>query len=114
MMNVGQTILSCACRDCIVAVAYGMRAYALLPHMVERMVNLATTKMESRPPAKAQHCNSPDAVGFSMPNRPIQMLPAILERLQHWAGSAGDDGAEKMMEQMETDEAEDDPVNLLA
>lgn len=88
MMHVGQTILSCAYRDCTVAVACDMRAHSLLPHMVERMVNLQQLMWKASPQKKPSFCSSPDTMGFSMPNRPIQVLSAILARLQHWAGSA--------------------------
>lgn len=87
-MNVGQIILSCACRDCIAATAYDMRAGSLLPRAVE--TGLQTRQRQrwgANLPAKAQHCTSA-AVGFPEPDTPVQVVSVILGKLQHWAGSA--------------------------
>lgn len=87
-MNVGQMILSCACRDCMAATAYDMRARSLLTRAAE--TGLRTRQRQrwgANPPAKAQHCASA-AVGFPEPDTPVQVRSAILGKLQHWAGSA--------------------------
>lgn len=104
MMHVGQTILSCAYRDCTVAVARDMRAHSLLPHMVERMVNLQQLMWKASPqksPVSAIlliRWDSPCPIG------PFRCC------LQYWRGcSTG-----QVVLEIVTGGSEDDPVHLLA
>ena len=77
-------------------------------------MNRATTEMRSQPPAKAEHCNSPPAVGFPVPKTPIQLLSEILGKLQHWAGSTHIASPVAGEWEIGTDGVEEDPVNPFA